>query len=80
MSSTSVPQTAVGSSQLGKYVYVVADGKADQRLVSLGPTDGPLVSVTKGVAEGDQIITGNLQKIGPGAPVTPMPAKGAAGG
>jgi multidrug efflux system membrane fusion protein len=75
-----VPQTAVGSSQLGKYVYVVADGKADQRLVSLGPTDGPLVSVTKGVAEGDQIITGNLQKIGPGAPVTPMPAKGAAGG
>jgi multidrug efflux system membrane fusion protein len=75
-----VPQTALGSSQLGKYVYVAADGKADMRLVTLGPSDGGLVSVTKGVAEGDQIIIGNLQKIGPGAPVTPMPAKGAAGG
>jgi multidrug efflux system membrane fusion protein len=68
-----VPQAALGSSQLGKYVYVVSDGKADQRLVSLGPTDGNLVSVLKGVAEGDQIITGNLQKIGPGAPVQPLP-------
>jgi multidrug efflux system membrane fusion protein len=70
-----VPQTALGSSQLGKYVYVVADGKADQRLVTLGPTFGPLVTVVKGVSEGDQIIIGNLQKIGPGAPVMPLPPK-----
>ena len=71
-----VPQTALGSSQLGKYVYVVgAENKAEQRLVTLGPTVGELVVVTKGVNEGDQIITGNLQKIGPGAPVQPMPAK-----
>ena len=46
-----VPQTALGSSQLGKYVYVVGEGnKVDQRLVSLGPTDGDLV-VVKGVSE-----------------------------
>ena len=71
-----VPQAALGSSQLGKYVYVVGEGnKAEQRLVTLGPTDGDLVAVTKGVNEGDQIITGNLQKIGPGAPVQPLPAK-----
>jgi membrane fusion protein, multidrug efflux system len=71
-----VPQTALGSSQLGKYVYVAGpDNKAEQRLVTLGPTDGDLVSVLKGVAEGDQIITGNLQKIGPGTPVQPMPKK-----
>jgi multidrug efflux system membrane fusion protein len=75
-----VPQTALGSSQLGKFVYVVKDGKADQRLVTLGPTDGALVSVIKGVAEGDEIIVGNLQKIGPGAPVQAMPGKTAAGG
>ena len=63
-----VPQTALGSSQLGKYVYVVGEGnKVDQRLVSLGPSDGGLVAVLKGVAEGDQVIVGNLQKIGPGA-------------
>jgi multidrug efflux system membrane fusion protein len=68
-----VPQTALGSSQLGKYVYVVGEGnKADQRLVSLGPTDGGLVAIVKGVSEGEHVINGNLQKIGPGALVKPM--------
>jgi len=67
-----VPQTALGSSQLGKYVYVVGEGnKADQRLVLLGPTDGSLVSVLKGVSEGEHVISGNLQKIGPGAAIQP---------
>jgi membrane fusion protein, multidrug efflux system len=67
-----VPQAAIGSSQLGKYVYVVGQGsRAEQRLVSLGPTDGDLVAV-KGLAAGDQIISGNLQKIGPGAAVQPV--------
>ncbi len=68
-----VPQTALGSSQLGKYVYVVGEGnKVDQRLVSLGPTDGALVAVMKGVSEGEHVINGNLQKIGPGALVRPV--------
>lgn len=68
-----VPRVALGSSQLGKYVYVVGkDNKAEMRLVSLGPTDGKYVSVSKGVAEGDRVISGNLQKIGPGSPVQPM--------
>ncbi|MDO8878715.1 MAG: efflux RND transporter periplasmic adaptor subunit [Pseudolabrys sp.] len=69
-----VPQVALGSSQLGKYVYVVGDGnKVDMRLVSLGPTDGDLVAIDKGIAEGDRVISGNLQKIGPGSLVQPLP-------
>lgn len=69
-----VPQVALGSSQLGKYVYVVGKGnKAEQRMVSLGPIDGDLVAVDKGVAAGDRVISGNLQKIGPGSPVQPLP-------
>ena len=73
-----VPQTAIGSSQLGKYVFVVsADGKAQQKLVTLGPTEGEKVSVT-GLAADDKVITGNLQKIGPGSPVQPLPPKPAA--
>jgi multidrug efflux system membrane fusion protein len=68
-----VPQTALGSSQLGKYVYVVGEGnKVDQRLVSLGPSDGDLVAVLKGVTEGERVVNGNLQKIGPGALVQPL--------
>jgi multidrug efflux system membrane fusion protein len=70
-----VPQIAIGAGQLGQYVYVVGDkGTADQHLVKLGPADGSLVSVIAGVAPGDRIITGNLQKIGPGTPVKPLPA------
>jgi membrane fusion protein, multidrug efflux system len=72
-----VPQTALGSTQLGKYVYVVGpDNKAEQKIVALGATDGDSVAVT-GLAETDQVITGNLQKIGPGSPVMPLPPKGA---
>ena len=75
------PQVAIGSSQLGKYVYVVGPGdKAAQKLVTLGPTDGDLVSIASGLAEGDRVITGNLQKIGPGSPVQPLPPKPNAGG
>jgi membrane fusion protein, multidrug efflux system len=70
-----VPQAAIGSSQLGKYVYIVSpESKVEQRLVSLGPTDGEGVVVANGVSEGDNIITGNLQKIGPGASVKVLPS------
>ena len=41
-----VPQVALGSSQLGKYLYVVGDGnKVEQRIVTLGPTDGEQVAI-----------------------------------
>lgn len=68
-----VPQVAVGTSQLGKFVFVAGEGdKVEQRPVTLGPTQGPLVAVLKGVGESDRVISGNLQKIGPGMPVNPM--------
>jgi multidrug efflux system membrane fusion protein len=70
------PQAALGSNQMGKFVYVVGAGdKAELRLLTLGPADGELVSVAKGLSEGDRIIVGNLQKIGPGSPVQPLPAQ-----
>lgn len=77
-----VPQVAVAASQFGRYVYVVSkDNRAEQRLVTLGPTDGALVSIEKGLAEGDRVITGNLQKIFfPGMPVQPLPQQQANAG
>lgn len=69
-----VPQAAIGSSQLGKYVYVLSpENTVEQKIVTLGPAQGALVAVQNGVAEADRVITGNLQKIGPG-----MPAQAAA--
>lgn len=71
-----VPQVAVGSSQLGKYVYVVGrDNKVEQRFVTLGDDYDPLVVVTRGVAKGESVVVGNLLKIGPGALVKPVPAQ-----
>jgi membrane fusion protein, multidrug efflux system len=71
-----VRQVALGSSQLGRFVYVVGkDGKAEQHIVSAGASYGSLIVIDKGVNEGDRIIVGNLQKIGAGAPVQPEPAK-----
>jgi membrane fusion protein, multidrug efflux system len=64
-----VPQVALGSSQFGKYVYVAEQGKAVQRMVSIGATYGDLVVINKGVTAHDAVIVGNLQKIAPGAPV-----------
>lgn len=67
-----VPNVAIGSSQLGKYVYVVGAGDTvEQKLVTLGQSEGDLVAV-KGVSESDRIIVGNLQKIGVGMPVAPL--------
>ena len=70
-----VPKVALGSSQMGKYIYVVGDGgRVEQRFVSLGVEVGDSIVVEKGIAEGDAVITDNLQKIGPGAPVARKPA------
>ncbi len=69
-----VPQVALGSSQLGKFVYVASDGKAEQRYVTPGAAYGDLVAIDKGVKQGEAVIVGNLQKIGPGAPVQAQPA------
>ena len=71
-----VPQVALGSGQLGRFVYVVGkDGKAEQRIVSPGATYGSLIVIDKGVNEGDRIIVGNLQKIAAGVSVQPEPSK-----
>ncbi len=65
-----VPQVAIGSSQLGKYVYVDgANDTVEQKMVTLGPVQGSLVVVSDGVGAGARVITGNVQKIGPGMPV-----------
>ena len=69
-----VPQVAVGSSQLGKYLYVIGEGsKVEMRPVTLGPVEGEKVAILDGIQAQDKIITGNLQKIGPGMPVQPLP-------
>ncbi len=70
-----VPQIAIGSSQLGKYVYVDGTGDTvEQHMVTVGPSQGALVVVSGDIGEGARVITGNVQKIGPGMPVKAIEA------
>jgi len=70
------PQVALGSGQMGKYLYVIGKGgTVEQRMVTIGRTDGDQVAVLTGLAEGDLVISGNLQKIWPGVPVEALPVK-----
>jgi len=69
-----VPQIALGSSQMGRFVYVIgAKGTVEQRFIETGALMGDKVVINKGLQAGDKVITGNLQKIGPGMPVQALP-------
>jgi membrane fusion protein, multidrug efflux system len=72
-STVLVPQVALGSNQLGKFVYVADNGKAVHRSVSIGAAYGALVVITRGVTAGEAVIVGDLQKITPDASVRPVP-------
>ncbi|MFP5372763.1 MAG: efflux RND transporter periplasmic adaptor subunit [Actinomycetes bacterium] len=52
-----VPITAVqGSVQTGKVWVVGPDGTGEERAVTLGLTDGEMIEVREGLAEGDQVL------------------------
>jgi len=69
-----VPQIALNSSQLGQFVYVIGEkGTAEQRFIETGATIGDRIVINKGLKDGDKVITGNLQKLGPGSPVQALP-------
>ncbi|HEY7378625.1 MAG TPA: efflux RND transporter periplasmic adaptor subunit [Steroidobacteraceae bacterium] len=64
-----VPQLAVLRDGTGPYVMVVgADGNVAQKRIELGSTQESNWVVTKGLADGDQIVVSGLQKVHPGAP------------
>ena len=65
-----VPQAAVMSGDQGRFVWVMgADGKAAPRPVTAGPWQGRDWVIRAGLSAGDKVITDNLLKLRPGAPV-----------
>ncbi|MGL5986334.1 MAG: efflux RND transporter periplasmic adaptor subunit, partial [Burkholderiales bacterium] len=70
-----VPQSAVLSSDKGKFVFVVGpDSKAQPRPVQTGDWQGKDWVILGGLKAGDKIITDNLMKVRPDAPVKIQPA------
>lgn len=63
---------AVGTDQNRKFVFVIgADNKAEYRAVTLGPTVDGLRVVKAGLKPNEKIVVNGLQRVRPGAPVTP---------
>src|SRR6267378_7570135 len=66
-----IPEDAVVPLQGSNFVWVVSEGKAQRRPVSLGVRTPGFVEVLDGVRAGEQVVTGGLELLAPGAPVTP---------
>ncbi|HEX2649472.1 MAG TPA: efflux RND transporter periplasmic adaptor subunit [Burkholderiales bacterium] len=64
-----VPQRAVLEGPQGKFVYVLAQGKAEARPVQVAEWTGEDWIVTSGLKAGEQVIVDGVMKLAPGAPV-----------
>jgi RND family efflux transporter MFP subunit len=78
-----VPEAAIGTEQVRKFVYVVdKDNVARQRFVTLGPVIDELRVVRDGLSANDRVVVNGLMRVRPGQKVTPeeQTATPAAGG
>lgn len=70
-----VPDSAIGTEQVRKFVYVVgSDNVAQAKYVTLGPLIGDMRVVENGLDPNDTIIVNGLMRVRPGANVTPQQA------
>ena len=70
-----MPDTALGTDQGGRYLLIVnKDDVVEQRRVALGPLDGTLQVIDKGLGEGDRVIINGMLRAVPGQKVDPQAA------
>lgn len=75
-----VPQTSVLTGDQGKFVYVADKDKEGKTVAAIRPIQeggwqGSNWVILSGLKTGDQVITDNLIKVRPGAPVAPHPSE-----
>lgn len=67
-----VPDTAIGTDQATKFVYVVnLENKVEHRSVELGDRKDTLRVIKSGVTEGESVVIAGMQLIQPGMQVQP---------
>ncbi len=64
-----VPTRAVRTESGVSRVFVIKDGKAQERLVQLGQTEGDLIAIKSGVATGENVATSNIEQLSEGMAV-----------
>jgi RND family efflux transporter MFP subunit len=68
-----VPDTAIATEQVRKFVYAVGDNNvANPKYVTLGPVVDGLRVITAGLSPEDSVIVNGLMRVRPGAKVTPQ--------
>ena len=64
-----VPARAVRTEGNTSRVFVIKDGRAQERLIQLGQAEGELVEIKGSVAEGETVATSNVEQLSDGMPV-----------
>jgi len=64
-----IPRTALLDSDGPPKVFIVKDGKAAERAVKLGLSNGAWIEVTEGLADGEQVVVVGQGAVKPGASV-----------
>lgn len=64
--ATLVPVRAVRTESGVSRVFVIKDGRAQERLVQLGQAEGDLVEIKSGVAESENVATSNIEQLSDG--------------
>ena len=67
-----VPAAALVQAAGGAKVFVVGDGRAQERLVQTGRRDAGWVEIVEGLRVGETVATSALTRLSDGAPVTPV--------
>jgi multidrug efflux pump subunit AcrA (membrane-fusion protein) len=65
-----IPARAVRTEAGTSRVFVIKDGRAQQRLVQLGQAEGELIEVKTGVAADEPVATSNVEQLSDGMAVT----------
>jgi len=75
------PAEAIQRGPAGAYVYVVKPDKVVQmRRIQLGPTEGAIVAIRSGVADGESVVVDGAEKVQDGTRTEPTARKAAPAG
>lgn len=74
------PGVAVRHGPRGDFVWVVSAGQVSMRPVTVGPASGETVSIARGLAPGETVVTEGGDRLRDGAQVTTATGSGAASG
>jgi membrane fusion protein (multidrug efflux system) len=76
-SALMVPEQAIWPIGNDKILYIVTDGIANQRVVTIGDRKPGLVEIVDGLSAGEEIVVAGQMKLFPGAAVRTVPAANA---